>query len=81
MKSSGFGLVRTLTTINYSIRYKALSPQTRCVNSTHVWHGARFDIRDGKVKRGPALSAVPFYATRIEGDAVQVSAKPIKVAK
>jgi 3-phenylpropionate/trans-cinnamate dioxygenase ferredoxin component len=44
-------------------------------------HGARFDIRDGKVKRGPALSAVPFYATRIEGDEVQVSAKPIKVAK
>ncbi|HEY7850787.1 MAG TPA: non-heme iron oxygenase ferredoxin subunit [Ktedonobacterales bacterium] len=37
-------------------------------------HLARFDIRDGRVLRGPARDALPTYAVRIVGDAVYVAA-------
>lgn len=37
-------------------------------------HLARFDIRDGRVLRGPAREPLPTYAVRIEGDAVLVAA-------
>ena len=36
-------------------------------------HGARFDIRNGKVLSPPALVDVPWYETRVEGDNVQVA--------
>ena len=35
-------------------------------------HGARFDIRDGSVKMGPAIRPVPFYPVRVEGNEVQI---------
>jgi nitrite reductase/ring-hydroxylating ferredoxin subunit len=35
-------------------------------------HGARFDIRTGKVLSPPALIDVPVYAVRVEGDQVQI---------
>lgn len=31
-------------------------------------HGSIFDVRDGKVVRGPAVSAEPSYRPRLEGD-------------
>ena len=37
-------------------------------------HLARFDIRDGRVLRGPARVSLPTYAVRVEGDAVLVAA-------
>ncbi len=37
-------------------------------------HLARFDIRDGRVLRGPAREPLPTYAVRVEGDAVFVAA-------
>jgi nitrite reductase/ring-hydroxylating ferredoxin subunit len=37
-------------------------------------HLARFDIRDGRVLRGPARDPLPTYAVRIEDDAVFVAA-------
>ena len=40
-------------------------------------HGAKFDIRSGKVKQLPAVMPIPVYAVRVEGDAVLVSKKPI----
>src|SRR5512136_2188329 len=39
-------------------------------------HGAKFDIRTGKVKQLPAVTPIPVYAVKIEGNAVLVSTKP-----
>jgi 3-phenylpropionate/trans-cinnamate dioxygenase ferredoxin component len=39
-------------------------------------HGAKFDIRTGKVKQLPAVVPIPIYAVKVEGDAVLVSKKP-----
>lgn len=41
-------------------------------------HGATFDIRDGKVLSAPAFVDVPAYEVRVEGDEIQLSAKPVK---
>jgi len=35
-------------------------------------HGARFDIRTGKVLSMPAITDVPRYEVRIEGEDVQI---------
>ena len=35
-------------------------------------HGARFDIRDGKVLSAPALVDVPTFETRVVGDNIQI---------
>jgi 3-phenylpropionate/trans-cinnamate dioxygenase ferredoxin subunit len=40
-------------------------------------HGAKFDIRTGRVKQLPAVVPIPVYAVKVEGDAVWVSKKPI----
>jgi 3-phenylpropionate/trans-cinnamate dioxygenase ferredoxin subunit len=37
---------------------------------TCPWHLAQFDIRTGKVLRGPARIDLPTYAVRVEGDDV-----------
>ena len=37
-------------------------------------HLARFDIRDGRVLRGPARDPLPTYSVYVEGDAVYVAA-------
>lgn len=37
-----------------------------------AWHGARFDIRSGKVMQGPATDALTTYSVRIVGDEVFV---------
>ena len=39
-------------------------------------HGAKFDIRTGKVKQLPAVTPIPIYAVKVEGDVVLVSRKP-----
>lgn len=39
-------------------------------------HGAKFDIRSGKVKQLPAVVPIPVYAVKVEGDVVLVSKKP-----
>jgi 3-phenylpropionate/trans-cinnamate dioxygenase ferredoxin subunit len=35
-------------------------------------HGARFDLRDGRVLSMPAVLPVPWYPVRIEGDEIQI---------
>src|SRR5512136_258794 len=40
-------------------------------------HGAKFDIRTGKVKQLPAVTPIPVYAVRVEGEMVLVSKKPM----
>ena len=35
-------------------------------------HGARFDIRDGKVTRRPAEVDVPWFKARIDSDNIQI---------
>ena len=37
-------------------------------------HGARFDIRDGRVLSAPALVDVPTFQTRILGEEIQIKA-------
>jgi 3-phenylpropionate/trans-cinnamate dioxygenase ferredoxin subunit len=39
-------------------------------------HGARFDIRTGAVKLLPAVTPIPVYPLRIEGDEILVSPAP-----
>ncbi len=39
-------------------------------------HGARFDVRDGSVKRMPAAFPVQTYRTRIQDGKVQVELEP-----
>ncbi len=39
-------------------------------------HGARFDVRDGSVKRMPAAFPVRTYRTRIQDGKVQVELEP-----
>ena len=39
-------------------------------------HGARFDIRTGAVKLLPAVTPIPVYPLRIEGDEIQVNPEP-----
>lgn len=38
------------------------------------WHGARFDIRTGKVLQGPATDELPTYTVRVVGEEVFVGA-------
>jgi 3-phenylpropionate/trans-cinnamate dioxygenase ferredoxin subunit len=40
-------------------------------------HGAKFDIRTGKVKQLPAVMPIPVYAVRVDGDRVLISSRPI----
>lgn len=39
---------------------------------TCPWHFAQFDIRTGKVLRGPARQDVPIYPVRIEANSIYV---------
>jgi 3-phenylpropionate/trans-cinnamate dioxygenase ferredoxin component len=39
-------------------------------------HGAKFDIRTGKARQLPAVTPIPVYAVKVEGDTVLVSKKP-----
>lgn len=39
---------------------------------TCPWHAAQFDIRDGKVLRGPARQEILTYPVKIEGNAVLI---------
>jgi len=34
------------------------------------WHGSRFDLTTGEVKRGPAQTPEPVYEVRLEGTAI-----------
>ena len=37
------------------------------------WHGGRFNVRSGAVVGPPPQAAVPTYAVRVEGDAIQIA--------
>lgn len=36
-------------------------------------HGARFDVRTGKVLSFPAIVDIPAYQVRVEGDEIQIA--------
>jgi len=40
---------------------------------TCPWHGAQFDVRSGKVLRGPARQDIETYAVRVDNDDILVS--------
>jgi len=40
---------------------------------TCPWHGAQFNVRTGKVLRGPARQDIQTYAVRIDNDDILVS--------
>jgi len=42
-------------------------------------HLAEFDLRDGKVLKGPATVALPTYKVKIEGDEILVEEKPPEI--
>jgi nitrite reductase/ring-hydroxylating ferredoxin subunit len=37
---------------------------------TCPWHGSVFDVRDGKLLRGPAMKPEASYKVRLEGEAL-----------
>lgn len=39
------------------------------------WHGARYDIRTGKVVMGPATEDLPTYSVRVVGDEIFVGGR------
>jgi 3-phenylpropionate/trans-cinnamate dioxygenase ferredoxin subunit len=39
---------------------------------TCPWHGAQFDVRTGKVLRGPARQDVLTYPVKVEDDAIYI---------
>ena len=40
---------------------------------TCPWHGAQFDVRTGKVIRGPARQDIATYPVLVEGESILVS--------
>jgi hypothetical protein len=40
-----------------------------------AWHGARFDCMTGAVRQGPALTPLPTYEVRVDGDRVLVGTR------
>jgi nitrite reductase/ring-hydroxylating ferredoxin subunit len=40
---------------------------------TCPWHGAQFNVRTGKVLRGPARQDIQTYPVRVEGNSILVS--------
>ncbi len=40
---------------------------------TCPWHGAQFDVRSGKVLRGPARQDIQTYAVRVDNQDILVS--------
>ncbi len=40
---------------------------------TCPWHGAQYDVRTGKVLRGPARQDIQTYAVRVEAHSILVS--------
>src|SRR5512141_3107517 len=40
-------------------------------------HGAKFDIRTGRVLQLPAVVPIPVYEVEVDGDVIKVSKKPI----
>lgn len=43
---------------------------------TCPWHGAQFDVRTGKVLRGPARQDLYTYPVRVDGDAILIELPP-----
>jgi 3-phenylpropionate/trans-cinnamate dioxygenase ferredoxin component len=37
-----------------------------------AWHGARYDCRTGKVGQAPAVSPLPVFQVRLDGDTILV---------
>ena len=40
---------------------------------TCPWHGAQYDVRTGKVLRGPARQNIQTYPVRVEDDSILIS--------
>ncbi|MBI5566997.1 MAG: non-heme iron oxygenase ferredoxin subunit [Chloroflexi bacterium] len=40
-------------------------------------HGAKFDIRTGRVVQLPAVVPIPVYAVEVAGDTIKVSKRPV----
>ncbi len=39
------------------------------------WHGSRFDLTTGEVKRGPAQTPEPVYEAKVEGTSILIRSK------
>ena len=39
------------------------------------WHGSRFDLTTGEVKRGPAQTPEPVYEVKVEGTSILIRPK------
>jgi 3-phenylpropionate/trans-cinnamate dioxygenase ferredoxin subunit len=38
-----------------------------------MWHGARYDCRTGRVRRGPAVDPLDVFETRVDGERILVA--------
>ncbi|MFN2637338.1 MAG: Rieske (2Fe-2S) protein [Gemmatimonadaceae bacterium] len=44
-----------------------------------AWHGARYDCRTGEVKQVPAISPLPVFQVRVEGDTILVGPRCARI--
>jgi 3-phenylpropionate/trans-cinnamate dioxygenase ferredoxin component len=42
---------------------------------TCPWHGSQFDVRNGEVKRGPAMTPEPSFDVKVDGTTVLLRKK------
>jgi nitrite reductase/ring-hydroxylating ferredoxin subunit len=43
---------------------------------TCPWHGSRFDLTDGSVRRGPATAPQPTYDARVRDGRIEIRSRP-----
>lgn len=44
-----------------------------------AWHGARYDCRTGEAKQVPAISPLPVFQVRLEGDQILVGPRCARI--
>lgn len=47
---------------------------------TCPWHGAMFDITNGRVQRPPVAHDVKSYSVRVEGEEIAIALEPLAAA-
>ena len=44
-----------------------------------AWHGAQYDCRTGEVKQAPAISPLPVFQVRLEGEQIMVGPRCTRI--
>jgi len=44
-----------------------------------AWHGARYDCRTGEVRQGPAVSPLPVFQVKLDGETILVGPRSQRI--